>query len=301
MIAHRKPHREPASQFRSSWKGQLRFGLVSFGVEAVNIRAPDRGPLHFHQLHAGCHSRIRYQKVCPIHGEVSQDEIVSGYEYRPGQFVEIDRDELDDLRTADERALVIDTFIRPDRLDPIFFDGRMYYLVPAGRDTREPYELLYEVMKRHERWAIGQVVFSGKDQLATVRPVDGLLSMAMLSYPEEVRTAEETRPAGGKHEVSPKMLKLAEDLVKQWSARKFDLNSYHDRYAEHVKELVEAKVAGREVVTPEEEEEPPVINLTDALKRSIAGNLKKPERSGRTKHSLRATRPRAKTTRKRAS
>jgi len=123
---------------RSSWRGMLRFGLVVFPVEAFNAHARGREPLAFHQLHASCHSRIHYQKVCPIHGAVSNDEIVSGYEYSPGKYVEIEPEELDKLRTEKERSLTIDTFIQPAEVDPIYFDGRMYFLAPAAAAAKDP-------------------------------------------------------------------------------------------------------------------------------------------------------------------
>src|SRR3954468_3995105 len=120
--------KKKSDSVRASWSGMLRFGLVSFPVQAFNAHAHDAGNVVFHQLHASCHSRIRYEKGCPIHGAVSNDEIVSGYEYRRGQYVEVDPEELGDLRTEAEKALTIDTFIAPDEVDPIYLDGRMYYL-----------------------------------------------------------------------------------------------------------------------------------------------------------------------------
>src|ERR1700722_5161320 len=127
----RKPQKR-IPKHRPSWRGMLRFGLVVFPVEAFNAHARGQGPIAFHQLHATCHSRIHYKKVCPIHGDVSNDEIVSGYEYCPGEYVEFEPEELDDLRSEKERALTIDAFIPPRDLDPIYFDGRMYFLAPAG-------------------------------------------------------------------------------------------------------------------------------------------------------------------------
>src|SRR3954447_25846756 len=124
MVKRSKPRRRP------SWKGSLRFGLVSIAVEALNARSSEGGDIHFHQLHATCHRRIHYQKVCPVHGEVPNDEIVSGYEYAKGKYVEIEPEELDALGTQRERSLTIDTFIEPETIDPIYLDGRMYYLMP---------------------------------------------------------------------------------------------------------------------------------------------------------------------------
>jgi hypothetical protein len=108
--------------WRSSWKGRVKFGLVSFEVEAVNIHSPDEGDIHFHQLHEQCHHRIKYEKVCPTHGPVKQSEIVSGYEYEKGKYVEIERGELDELRSEQEKGLTIDHFIASDQLDSLFFD-----------------------------------------------------------------------------------------------------------------------------------------------------------------------------------
>ena len=98
---------------RSSWKGYLRLSLVSVPVKAYTATTTGGGEIHLNQIHADCHSRIRYQKVCPIHGEVSNDAIVSGYEFAKGQFVVIDPDELDKLRTESDKAVQIATFVAP--------------------------------------------------------------------------------------------------------------------------------------------------------------------------------------------
>src|ERR1700722_16932219 len=164
----------------------LRFGLVVFPVEAFNAHARGQGPIAFHQLHATCHSRIHYQKVCPIHGEVSNDEIISGYEYSRGQYVEIEPEELDQLRTEKERSLTIDAFIAPDALDPIYFDGRMYYLAPAGEGEKEPYAVLVRAMEHLERDGNGEIVFGGRKEVVLVRPHAGSVQMAMLNYATEI-------------------------------------------------------------------------------------------------------------------
>src|SRR6478609_7531142 len=150
------------SKTRASWRGHLTFGLVSFPVEAINAHDPKHSDIHFHQLHATCHRRIHYEKVCPVHGAVSNDEIVSGYEYRKGQYIEIDPEELDALRTEKERSLTIDAFVAEDEIDPVYFDGRMYFLLPDGPAGEEPYRVIVDAMDREECWGVGQVVFSGK-------------------------------------------------------------------------------------------------------------------------------------------
>jgi DNA end-binding protein Ku len=258
------------SKFRASWKGQLRFGLVAFSVQAVNAEIKEQGEIHFHLLHAPDHQRIHFAKMCPKHGEVPQSEIVEGYECGKGRYVEIEKDELDSLRTDREKALTVDTFIATDDVDPLYFDGRMYYLIPDGRDAQEPYTVLEEAMKKQKRWGIGQVVFSGREQLAIVRPFEGLLTMAMLNYNAEIRKPEEFESEIVRPRTTPRKVKLAEDLIRNRTEKDFDFSDYEDKYRHKVKSLVDAKVQGKKIVAPDEDEEPQVVNLMDALKRSIS-------------------------------
>lgn len=285
MAARKSKPAPKRSKHRASWKGNLTFGLVSFPVQAFNAFNREQSDIHFHQLHATCHRRIQYQKVCPIHGEVPNDEIVSGYEYAKGKYVEIEDEEIDALATQRERSLTIDTFIEPETIDPIYLDGRMYYLMPGGAGAEEPYAVMAEAMEREERYGVGQVVFSGKEQLAMVRSVDGVLHMAMLNYDEEIKSPDEMAAALKTPRKINRQVQLAQALIRNWYSREFDFTSYDDKYRKKVKELIKAKVEGREVVTPgEEEEQPEVVNLLDALKRSVA------ETSGHAKHHRRKRR-----------
>ena len=257
-----------AAKSRASWRGMLRFGLVVFPVEAFNAHARGQGSIAFHQLHATCHSRIHYQKVCPIHGEVSNDEIISGYEYSPGQYVEFEPEELDKLRTEKERSLTIDAFIAPQELDPIYFDGRMYFLAPAGAEAKEPYAVLVRALDHLQRNGVGEIVFSGRKQVVLVRPYAGSLQMAMLNYAAEIQQP----PAAKSSHVaaSDKSLGLAEELIESWTDKHFDFSHYVDQYEQETRKLIEAKVHGRDIVVPAEEEEPAVYNLMDALRKSMA-------------------------------
>lgn len=257
------------SKHRASWKGQLSFGLVSFGVEAYNAVDREASDIRFHQLHAECHSRIRYQKVCPIHGEVSNDEIVSGYEHGKGKYVAIDPAELDALRSDRTRSLKIDAFISRDTVDPLYFDGRMYYLLPDGEGAEESYAVMVTAMEREERYGVGQVVFSGKEQLVLVRPIEGVLNMAMLNYSAEIRSPSSVAGPQAKPTNLSRQVKLAQTLIRDWSDEKFDFAAYEDSYREKVEKLIEAKVKGEEIVTPEEEEAPKIVNLMEALKKSL--------------------------------
>jgi DNA end-binding protein Ku len=282
-MAKRKKKTKARPKTRASWKGRLAFGLVSFGVEAFNALDKQGSDIHFHQLHAECHSRIRYQKVCPVHGVVSNDEIVSGYEQRKGKYIEIDPDELDALRSQRERALTIDAFVSPETIDPLYFDGRMYYLLPDGAASQEPYAVIVAALEREERCGVGQVVFSGKDQIVLIRPFDGFLHMAMLNFEQEIRRPESLASPLKKPASLARQVRLAQTLIRDWSDDDFDFSAYEDTYREKVEELIKAKVKGHEMVTPEEEEEPEVVSLMDALKKSLTQMRGKGKRSTKTR------------------
>ncbi len=254
---------------RSSWKGYLKLSLVSVPVQAFNSAIASGGEIHFNQLHSECHSRIRYQKVCPIHGEVNKDEIVLGYEYAKGQYTIIDPDEIEKLRSENERAINIEEFIEPEELDAMYFDGRNYYLVPDTPVGQKPYAVLHEAMSKRNRAGVARVVFSGKEQVVLVRTVDGLLMMSMLNYDAQIRKPETFHDDVKQPEVSSQEVKLAEMLIDASTSQKFDFAKYQDLYTERVTELINSKIEGKEVVATPAEEEVPVINLMDALKQSL--------------------------------
>jgi len=146
-----KPSPSSASRARASWRGTVRFGLVTFPAEAFNAHVLEKDHIALHQLHASCHSRIRYQKTCPIHGPVDNDEIVSGYEVSKGRYVEIGEDELDEVYTATEKSLTIDAFVPSDEIDSFYRDGRVYFLAPQGEQAREPYAVFLEALQKQKR------------------------------------------------------------------------------------------------------------------------------------------------------
>jgi DNA end-binding protein Ku len=254
---------------RSSWKGFLKLSLVSVPVKAYTATASGGGDIRLNQLHAECHSRINYKKTCPIHGEVPNDQIVSGYEYSKGQYVVVDTDELDKLRTEDDKAINIDTFIEPGDLDPVYSTGRTYYLVPDGPVAQKSYAVLHDTMIQLGRQAVAQVVMHGKEHVVWLRPQDGLISMTLLNYEQDI-----TKPATFQDElikpaIEPDEIKLAKMLVDASTAKKFDFSKYKDVYTEKLTQLIEAKVAGKEIVAPPVHEQAQIINLMDALRQSV--------------------------------
>ena len=285
---------------RSSWRGYLKLSLVSVPVQAFNSAASSGGEIHFNQLHSECHSRIRYQKVCPIHGEVSKDEIVLGYEYAKGKYTIVEPDEIDKLRSENDRAINIEEFIAPEVLDPMYLDGRNYYLVPDTPVGQKPYAVLHDAMAKRDRHGVARVVFSGKEQLVLVRAMNGMLMMSMLNYESQIRKPEAFEDELQRPKISAQEVKLAEMLIDASTAKNFDFSKYQDLYTERLTELINAQVEGKEVVSPPADEEVPVINLMDALKQSLSKSDKSAAKKAKPAKKMAASR-RQTTPRKRKS
>lgn len=255
---------------RSSWKGFLKLSLISVPVKAYTATVSGGGEISLNQIHAACNNRIQYKKWCPVHGEVKQDEIVSGYESAKGQYVLINPDELDKLRSESDKAIQIDTFIKPDDLDPIYYGEKTYYLLPDGPVAQKPYAVIREGMEQEGRYGVAQVVLHGKEKVVLLRPMNGLLTMNVLSYEAEVVKPDAFEAEAPKADVSPEELKLAKTLIDATTAKKFDFSKYRNVYTEKLTELIEAKIAGKELVAQPDQEPAQVINLMDALKQSVA-------------------------------
>ncbi len=254
---------------RSSWKGFIRLSLVSIPVKAYTANATG-SEIRLNQLHRDCNSPIKYRKVCPAHGELDAESIVSGYQYSKGQYVVIDPKEIEQLRTESDKAIAIDGFVERGAIDARYFAGKNHYLVPDGPVGQKAYVLLQRVMDEKGLHAIAQVVLSGKEQLVALRTVGRLLVMTGLSYESQVKRPDLFEDEVVDVDVSRDELKLTENLVDATTFAELDLAKYKDVYVEKLTQLIEAKVEGKEIVAAPDTEEPKVIELMEALKRSVA-------------------------------
>ncbi len=288
-----------AHTFRPSWSGSIRLSLVSVPVKGYTALEAEGDRISLNQLHEECHSRIRYKKTCPIHGEVPNDEIVMGYEYGPDQYAVIDPSEIDKLRSERDRAVNIDKFVPLSEIDPIYFAGQTYYLMPDGKQGSKPYGVLQRAMVAEKVVGIAQVVISNREQLVVLRPVGHLLALSVLHYQSAIRPAaafDEDLPVV---EVSNAEVKLAKTLIDVTRAKDADLGDYRNVYNDKLSALVQAKIAGEEIASPPDESiGPPIINIMDALKASL--EKKRPRRPGSGKVTP-TTRVRAKTAKRRKS
>jgi len=285
---------------RHSWKGFLKLSLVTIPVKAYPVAASG-GDIHLHQLHAACKGRVKYKKTCPQHGELAQSDIVSGYEYAKDRYVVVDPDELDKLRTESDKAIQIDAFIAAGVLDPIYSNGRSYYLVPDGPVAQKGFAVLRRGMLEEKRQAIAEVVMHGKEHVVWLRPTDRVIVMSQLCYDSQVTKPAELTEEIAETETAAEEMSLLRTLMAARTPRKFDLGKYQDRYTTKLTQLIEAKVAGKEVVAAPANEPAPVINLVEALRRSLAEAKKDVAGTSTAKRKTAASRPKSKPRRKKTS
>lgn len=255
-----------APSARASWSGLLRLSLVAVPVKAYPAVATSES-VHLNQLHRDCGQRIGYQKHCPVHGRVEAGQIVKAYQYAPDQYVNIEPDELDKIRPAQDKALNLEQFVEPESIEPVRLSGRTLYLLPHGVAAQRPYHVLAEALEQRGRWALGRVTMSGHRYGVVVRADNSLLSMSMLHDPVQVRSAAGFCAQLREEGASDQERKLATMLIDA-SSGPIDWSVYRDDAATQLERLVEAKVAGREVSEPAEEPVQ-VLQLMEALQKSV--------------------------------
>jgi len=273
---------------RTIWNGSISFGLVNIpvGMALATKPAARQSDVSFRMLHRECGTPIKNKRWCPEHDrEVSNDEIVKGWEVAKGQFVFVEDSDLEALETADDsRTIAITRFVELDQVDPIYFD-RTYFLAPADAVAqRRPYVLLLEAMKETNTAAVGKFVRQGAEHFCLIRPKGQALALETLFLAEDVRSQAEIEEAVEEIDVKDAELELARQVIGSLAAD-FDPQELVSDYRRDLKALLEAKLAGEEIKAPEPvEEKAPVIDLMEALKASVAeAQGKKPAKAGAKK------------------
>ena len=271
---------------RTIWNGSISFGLVNIpvGMALATKPAARQSDVSFRMLHRECGTPIKNKRWCPQHDrEVSNDEIVKGWEVAKGQFVFVEDSDLEALETADDsRTIAITRFVELDQVDPIYFD-RTYFLAPADAVAqRRPYVLLLEAMKETNTAAVGKFVRQGAEHFCLIRPKGDALALETLFLAEDVRSAAEIEEAVEEIEVKDTELELARQVISSLAAD-FDESELVSDYRRDLKALLEAKLAGEEIAAPEPvAETAPVVDLLEALKASVAeAQGKKPAKAAK--------------------
>ncbi|MBT8220491.1 MAG: Ku protein [Bacteroidia bacterium] len=252
---------------RSVWKGHIRFSLVTIPILVYNA-VESKSTIRFNQLHKKDNGRIGYVKTCKsCDEEVGRSDIVKGYEYAPDQFVVFENEELDSIKLKSNRAIDIETFVDIKEVHPSRYEA-VYYVGPDGEVAKKTFNLLIKTLKMSNRAGIGRIILRDKEDVVLLAPYKKAIIMYKLRYPEELRDVNDV-PHLGEEDVDEAQLRLAETLVDSLKTP-FSKVDFEDRYKEALMDLVNEKVSGKEIVTvTEEEEDGPVVDIMDALKKSI--------------------------------
>jgi len=248
----------------SVWKGHLTFGLISI---PMRMSAAARGErISFNQLHKECHSRLKQPLFCPVcNRNVERSEIVKGYEHEKDQYVLFSEEELDKIEPPSARVMEILEFVKLDEMDPLYFDSS-YYVAPEDAGVKA-YQLLMKAMEESGYGAIAKLTMHQREHIVIIRPGSKGMTLHTMFYSNEIRAAESL--GTDKVDLKDQEKKLAQQLIESLAAP-FDPQKYRDEYMENVKGMIAAKLKGQEVTQAAQPHMAPVIDLMEALKKSLA-------------------------------
>jgi DNA end-binding protein Ku len=253
---------------RTIWNGSISFGLVNIPIGLA--LATQREDVSFRTLHRECGTPIKQKRWCPHHErDVEPDELVKGWEVAKGEFVIVEESDLESVALTRSQSIDILRFVKLEDVDPVYFD-RTYYLAPSSTDAaRRPYVLLLRAMQETGMAAVGKFVLWGKENLCLIRAQGETLAMETLFFADDVRSKLEIEEAVEAVDLKNAELQLAEQvidsLVGEWKPEDFE-----NEYRRDLKAMLDAKLAGEKITRPEPVAETPVVDLMEALRRSVA-------------------------------
>ena len=259
----------------------LRNATITFGLVSIPVRfysATKSEDVHFNLLHEKCGTRVNRKWWCPHDEEiVSSDELIRGYEYAKGKYVTFTDEEIDALETDDNKALDIAEFVDLSQIDPVFFE-KAYFLGPAPGGGKT-YKLLSTAMKKENKVAVAHWTSAGKDHIVVLRPYEHGLVLHTMYYADEVRDfgAIDLEDAP----VKEKEVALAEMLISELTEDKFNPLEFKDDYRERLLDRIKAKSKGKPIIVEKEEKEEggEVIDIMEALRRSLEGGRRSPQKA----------------------
>jgi DNA end-binding protein Ku len=247
----------------SIWKGHLTFGLVSVPVRLFTAARSES--LSFNQLHKQDNSRIKQVIYCQAEDKpIPRDEIVKGYEYEKGKYVVIQDEDIKKVAPKTATVMEIQEFVKAADVDPVYLESS-YYMAP-DEGGEKPYALLFEALKETKYYAVAKIAMHNREHIVIVRPGERGMVLHTMYYADEVRSSEEFRTDTSK--VSEREMNLAKMLVESLAAD-FDPGKYHDTYRDNLRKMIEARVEGHKVVETPEAHIAPVIDIMEALKKSL--------------------------------
>ena len=261
---------------RATWKGYLKISLVNIPIKV--FPATESGAtISFNQLHGECQTRIQQKRWCPhCNREVPNSEIVKGYEFEKGHYVILNEDDFEKVRPESTRVIDLVQFADESAVDPMYVD-RTYYLAPDGGVAGDAFAVMRDGMKG--KVGIGKLALYGREYLVAVRPHDRGIIMHTLHHAAEIRGIDQVEELNSvTTKVKPEEARLARQIIESFEGP-LDLASYKDEYQEGLKAIIDAKIAGQEIVAPAAEAPAKVVNLMEALRKSldaVSAQKKKP-------------------------
>lgn len=250
---------------RAIWKGHIRFSLVTIPIRVYNAVDTDQ-KIGFNQIHRECNGPVGYDKRCKKCNKiVTKDDLLKGYQYEPDQYVIVEQKDIDKIKLKSTKVIDIEGFINAKEVSPMYYEAP-YFAGPDGPVAAKAYALLSQTLKETGKVGIGKVVLRDREDVVLIGPMEGGIVLYRLRYPKEIKKMNDV-PQLEEQKIDKDQLKLARSLIDSMSTnyKKLDLR---DKYHEALVEMIEAKVAGKEIVTVEEEEKP-VVDIMTALKKSI--------------------------------
>ena len=251
---------------RATWKGFLKISLVNIPIK-VFPATESSGSISFNQLHAECQTRIQQKKWCPhCEREVPNTEIVKGFEFEKGRYVIMSDEDLDKVRPESTRVIDLVQFADSTALDPMYVD-RTYYLAPDGGVAADAFAVMRDGMRG--KIGIGKLALYGREYLVAVRPFERGIVMHTLHHAAEMRGIDAIEELSSvPASVKPEEMKLARQVIQTFE-QPLDLADYKDEYRAGLQQIIDAKIAGEEIVATAAEAPPKVVNLMDALRKSL--------------------------------
>ena len=258
---------------RASWKGYLKLSLVSCPVKLFPATSAGASKISFNLLHKDTLNRVQQRYHDPELGEIDRADLVKGYQFEKDRYVVVTNEELDEIEIESSKTIDIDGFVDVSDIDPIYFDNT-YYLAPDGPIAEETFSVILAAMKHEKKIAIARIVLAGRERLVAVEPIEDGFRMVTLRSAKEIRepsTALDKLNA----KFSDDMLKMAEQIIGQ-KKTKFAPETFEDRYEVALLALVKSKINGGEPVIAKAPERGNVVNLMDALRRSVEQERRPP-------------------------
>src|ERR671918_153669 len=251
---------------RPTWKGFLKVSLVNIPVK-VFPATESAATISFNQLHAEGQTRIQQKRWCPhCEREVPNSELVKGYEFEKGRYVVVSEDDMQKVRVESTRVINLQQFTDDTAIDPIYVD-RAYYLAPDGPMAAEAFAVMREGMAG--KAGIGKVALYGREYLVAIKPQKKGLVMYTMHHDAEIRSIDQIEELSSvPAKVKPEEMKLAKQVISTFDSE-LDLKEYKDEYREGLRQIIDAKISGEEFVAPEVQEPPKVVDLMEALRRSL--------------------------------